>query len=132
MEEPMNSSVALVLDRNFKEPIDDLARKMPVWIISSGENDLAVARARGQLKDPSRVTSIFAVSGENEGEMLGRALYDIDEHHGAVSADRPYSQIMIYGVAPELIAPELMKELGLEVADRQPGGFSLRRHSVST
>jgi hypothetical protein len=129
MEESMNSSVALVLDREFRGSVDELALQMPVWIISSRENDLAVDRARRSLNDPSRVTSLLAVSGENEGEVLLRALYDIEEHHGPPSTVRPYGRIMVYGAESEFVTPKIMNELGLEVIKKYPGGFSLQRRA---
>lgn len=128
----MNSSVALVLDRHFGAAIEELAEQMPVWVISSKDNNAAVERARSLLKDPSRITSLLTVSGEGERDTLLRALYDIDEHHGRSSTGRPYDQMLVYGAAPELLTPGIMKELGLEGIRVDPGRFCLQKHSAVT
>lgn len=127
----MNSSVALVLDRDFKGSIDELALQIPVWIISSRQNDAAVAKTRSSLQDPARVTSLFPVPGESERDTLLRALYDIDEHHGPLSGARPYSQIVVYGVAPEFLTGQIMNELGFDLLEKHTDGFTLRRHATA-
>jgi hypothetical protein len=58
---------------------------MPVWIVSSAENDAATDHVRGLLQEATNIMTLLVPAEEDERETCLRALYDIDEHHGRAS-----------------------------------------------
>jgi hypothetical protein len=125
----MKSSVALVLDRYFGRRVEELARRMPVWVISSTDNHQAVAAARSRLNDAANITEFVAFDGEDLGSMCARLLYEIDEHHGTASSMRPYEQLLIYGVEAGLVAPDVMHDLGIEEACSVSGALCFKKQT---
>jgi hypothetical protein len=109
-------SVALVLDTVFEGDLAALAMAMPVWIISSPNNDKLVDRIWSELDDAVSVTSLFVIAGEQPVELFERALYDIEEHHGECSTSPPYEQIVVIGANTAAAPKEALQELGLEQA----------------
>ncbi|TFW33640.1 hypothetical protein [Massilia horti] len=107
----MTSSIALILDPQFGTRVFDLAKDMPVWIVASEQNKRAVEQARAKLGITADITTLSPAK-EDANDTCVRALYDIDEHHGAGSLTGGYQQVRIFGCAPESVTPALMQELG--------------------
>jgi hypothetical protein len=125
----MTSSIALVLDPAFGPRLGDLARRMPVWIVSSVDNDIAIAIARREGAGP--VTTLFVRKEESKRETLLRALCDIDEHHGPASSASPYTELLVYGGAAEVLLPDDMRELGLAEVKPLPDGFRASKRGAN-
>lgn len=107
---PQAMSVALVLDEHFGTRVLALADRMPVWILSSNENDAAVAviRNSGRLAE---VTVLLQRVDERPVDTLARAVYSIEEHYGDQSATGPFRTLLVYGATAES-ASRLLTELG--------------------
>ncbi|WP_316413565.1 hypothetical protein [Mesoterricola silvestris] len=103
----MKNSVALVLDESFGNRLSNLAEEMPVWILSSEINDMAVRAARHSHGE-GRITTLMRRDGESQEDLLARALYAIEEHHGEVSQSHPYDSVEIHGPVsmPSQLCPE--------------------------
>jgi len=123
----MTSPVALVLDPAFGDRLLLLAQQMPVWIVSSEENERAVWRARRSLGDAANITTLLADGDEPGDSACLRGLYAIDEHHGPMSSGKPYDQVLVFGCEPDLMAPEVMRELGFERTNKLHHGFSAQK-----
>lgn len=129
----MTSPIALVLDRNFESDLAGLARRMPVWIVSSKENNAAVERARASLGSAANITTLSSAGGETAGDIFLRALYAIDEHHGETSSATPYDRVIVFGGSPDLLTALAIEELGLSSVAESDFGFTFerpRRHAA--
>lgn len=115
-------AVALVLDPHFGGRTAAIVQQMPVWILSSTENDLAVQAVRTAGRHLP-VTLLLARPNESLKNTLERALYAIDEHCGAESESHPYDSLCVYGVTWNL-APETLAELGFESITQTTEGFT--------
>jgi hypothetical protein len=100
---------------------------MPVWIVSSAQNNPAVEQARAVIGARADVTTIFRAPEEAPDETFVRALCAIDEHHGPVSAGKPYDDLVVFGAKPGLATPEIMKELGFLRVANFDNGFNLSK-----
>jgi hypothetical protein len=123
----MTSTIALVLDRNFGNRIEELANEMPVWIISSDVNDSVVDRTRRQLDGAANITLLLASANEAVSDACLRGLYEIDEHHGNYSTEQPYGQILVYGCNLDVVTPQVKHELGLTKLTKTEFGFVAER-----
>ena len=123
----MTSPVALVLDPAFGDRLLLLAHQMPVWIVSSEENERAVARARRSLGGAANITTLLTAGDESGDRACLRGLYEIDEHHGPKSSGEPYDKVLVFGCEPDLIAPTVMHELGFERINKLGHGFTAEK-----
>lgn len=123
----MHVSVALVLDPSFGDRVAKLAQQMPVWLVSSSANDQAARVARATLC-AAQITTLSTRSTEAVGDLLARALYAIDEHHGALSQLVAYDTLWVYGTT-EKIPPELARELGFKSIAVTADGFKAEKLS---
>ena len=121
------NEVALVLDPNFGEQVLPLARRMPLWIVSSASNDIAVKQARHEHIEEGRITQLLLRAGETPQDLLARAVCSIDEHHGEASQVVAYDTLWVYGAEPQMMSPELMSEIGFKSIVATRDGFSLHR-----
>ncbi|GAB3405518.1 hypothetical protein GCM10027318_15990 [Massilia agilis] len=123
-------SVALILDPEFGQRIESVAREMPVWVLSSRANDPAVERARSLLGEPD-ITSFYPPRAGDRTATRAQVLYDIDEHHGCSSSSHPYEELLVFGAGPADFSPETMEELGLEPAGARKDAFVLRKRNAA-
>ncbi|MDD5330545.1 MAG: hypothetical protein PHX38_11095 [Sulfuricella sp.] len=107
----VSTEVALVLNPDFGERVIALAQEMPVWVVFSPVNALAVEFARSAFEE-GRITTILPRVGEYPSDLFARALYAIDEHHGEASQSVPYSTLWVYGASERMMTPDLAAELG--------------------
>jgi hypothetical protein len=125
----MHSAVALVLAPNFGDRVVELSRKMPVWILPSAINDHAVREAR-KIFDNVRITQLNTRERESEIDLVARALYAIDEHHGVASQSAPYDTLLVYGESNEL-PRDIAYELGFTSITTTPYGFIAQKRASS-
>ncbi|MBS1198225.1 MAG: hypothetical protein H6R18_2010 [Proteobacteria bacterium] len=121
----MHVSVSLVLDPVFGDRVAALAQQMPVWVVSSPVNDQAVRLARSNLGE-GRITSLHRRPGEASCNLLARAVYAIDEHHGEVSQVVGYDTLWVYGTA-EKLPQKIATELGFKSITAIEDGFKAEK-----
>jgi hypothetical protein len=119
---PRQERVSLVLDTCSGPTLEALARRGPVWILTSPDNDRTAESVRLSLGTQSSITILLQVRAETKQATLTRALYAIDEHHGKASG-KAYREIAIYGAAPELLDPEIARDLRLSSVEVTDFGF---------
>jgi len=121
----MNESIALVIDLSFGDRVTALAKEMPVWVVSSAVNDKASQQAR-QVLEEGRITILKTRQGERAEDLLTRALYAIDEHHGETSQVTPYDTLYVYGSTRSL-SQEVLAELGFNSITATGEGFVAKK-----
>ncbi|MGY2224948.1 hypothetical protein ACW9IK_19865 [Pseudomonas gingeri] len=121
----VTANITLILDADFGERVIALAKTMPIWIISSKLNDPAVEKARHLLHETANITTVLARNTESAGDICLRALYDIDEHHGVDSTSIPYQEILVFGLSPEVLTPEIIHDLGFHSINKTDFGFRI-------
>jgi len=89
-----------VEDREFGERLAELERGVPIWIVNSPTNKPAVQRLWHEHPEQSHLTGITTFNNRRSAspdEMLSDELDTIDLHHGAHSADPPYTVVEVLG-----------------------------------
>jgi hypothetical protein len=128
-ENPESNSVSLVLDRNAGERLHAIAEMMPVWVISSEHNCMIVEQLRQRLPR-GRLTLFLPKANESCDDELARAVYAIDEHHGASSELPPYFVLHVYGASARM-SPAMAEELGFhEVVETSEGFCATKLHET--
>lgn len=120
-------SVALVVDPSFGNRLLSVFGEMPVWIVASPINDLAIDIARSSSStspNGGHVTRILLREGETVFDLFVRSLYAVDEHHGEGSGDFPYQRLIVFGVPSTFLTSELADELGLSPIVERNDGFT--------
>lgn len=92
--------VYVVVDREFGEKLAELEQGVPVWIVDTPTNKTVVQRLWNERPKKGHLTGITTFddlkSFSAEDILLGQ-LDTIDLHHGAYSADPPYTVIKVFG-----------------------------------
>ncbi|MCS0657887.1 hypothetical protein [Massilia terrae] len=120
--------VALILNPEFGQGVERIAREMPVWVLSSPTNDVAVEETRRKFKGAIDVTSFVPRRAGDRSATCAQALYDIDEHHGPWSSSRPYNELRIFGVSEADLPLDVLDELGLAPAESRGSALILHKH----
>lgn len=120
------NNIALVLQTDFGDEVIELAKTMSVWIIQSKENDAAIRKAN-ELDLKLDITMLLMRTSETSSDTFLRALYDIDDHHGANSSSHSWKKILVYGAMPDLVTQQLMDDLTVSHIDKTGYGFDLSR-----
>jgi hypothetical protein len=123
--------VAIVLDPDFGERISEVGQRMAVWLTPSAENRDAAVRLRKLLEnDPDApVVSMWSEprTGASEKEWLG-ILQTIEMHHGEYAAERPVTELHIFGGSPEPHVVAALHAFGYtRVAMGDDGSFTASR-----
>ena len=117
--------VALVLDNSYGLKLFALAEKMPVWIITSPENDPVVEYIQNNIAQQS-VTTLLKKYHEPEEYVFLRAIYAIDEHHGPDTKEHPYDALYIYGAQDMDL--DALAELGFICCQKIEGGIRFKKN----
>jgi hypothetical protein len=122
--------VYVVVDRNFGAQLNKLKRGVPVWIVESSDNKLAVQRLRQERTSESHLEgiTIFADSvGLSVEEILLGELDTIDLHHGIHSATPPYTVLEVVGVNLTVRIKTELVALGFDDFQTDSTGFIATR-----
>lgn len=101
MREKANNRVALVLDIDFTKKIAPLAEIMPIWIIDTPQNRIAVEKIRNAVSSRSvePITMFQSKPGESTEQSCERIVQSLDEHHNEYSQTPGYTELMIIGAS---------------------------------
>jgi hypothetical protein len=128
IEEPM--TVALVLDPNYGTKLNDLVRRMPVWVADTPENRSVTEELWKQYREAGSATelSIFKVNEDMSlEESCLSILNTIDLHHGEYSSDPPYDMLEVIGIAATPNIRNALSALGFATVIDSPAGFQASR-----
>jgi hypothetical protein len=118
--------VGLVVDRSYGERLVELARSFHVWAVASPSNTPVIQRLWAEATSAG-ITSFKASEEESAEAMCARIADDIDEHHGELAHDPPWSEIAVYGVSLSERLREVFAELGATEFAPNEEGFVCRR-----
>jgi hypothetical protein len=118
--------VMVVVDRAFGEQLESITRGIPVWIIDSPTNRAFVEKAWREYPEPSHLKGITIFNSPEdasaERSLLGQ-LDTIDLHHGAYSADPPYSELEVIGVVLTEAIQTALEQTGFKELHPTDSGF---------
>lgn len=123
---PTPYRVIVVVDRAFGERLEGIARGIPVWIIDSPTNRAFVEKVWREYREPSHLKGI-TIFNSPEDASAERSLLDqldsIDLHHGAYSADPPYSELEVIGVVLTEAIQTALEQTGFKETHPIDSGF---------
>jgi hypothetical protein len=126
--------VGIVLDPEFGGRLSQLARQFHLWVVASETNAPAIRDSRGdatatETGDPlaSGVTSFEPFPGESSEDLCVRILETVDDHHGDLAHDPPWSEIEVHGLGLTPRLRSLFTEFGAEEFTPTASGFIARR-----
>ena len=124
-------TVRVVLDSEFGEQLERLAKCDPIWVIDSPANTPVAHRL---WKEPGRdrrfggITT-FRGSAGSQADILLNELATIDLHHGEYSASPPYSILDVVGCGASEDIRAALEEIGFKVESTSETGFTaVRKH----
>ena len=123
---PAPYRVIVVVDRAFGERLESIARGIPVWIIDSPTNRAFVEKLWREYPEPSHLKGITIFNSPEdasaERSLLGQ-LDTIDLHHGAYSADPPYSELEVIGAVLTEAIQTALEQTGFKEIRPTDSGF---------
>ncbi len=123
---PAPYRVIVVVDRAFGEQLESIARGIPVWIIDSPTNRDFVEKVWREHPEHSHLKGITIFNSPEdasaERSLLGQ-LDTIDLHHGAYSADPPYSELEVIGVVLTEAIQTALEQTGFKEIHPTDSGF---------
>jgi hypothetical protein len=118
--------VIVIVDRAFGKQLESIARGVPVWIVDSPSNRASVEKVWREYPEPSHLRGITIFTSPEgvsaERSLLGQ-LDTIDLHHGAYSADPPYSVLEVIGVVLTDAIQTALEQTGFKELHPTDSGF---------
>ncbi len=130
MTDGLAHQVSIVLDPTFGARLVALARKGPVWIVDSPDNQAATKicwkadPSASHLNGITLLTSFDTISLE---DTLIDNLSTIDLHHGEHSAPTPYSVLEVIGTRKTSKIESAFAEYGFDCFEDIADGFRATR-----
>jgi hypothetical protein len=122
--------VYIVVDREFGDKLAEIELGAPVWIVGTPINKTVVRRLWSERPQKSHLTGITIFddfeSSSPEDILLGQ-VDTIDLHHGAYSANPPYTIIEVVGTPLTARAKNGLSEYGFNEFCAGPAGFIAKR-----
>ncbi len=114
------SRVALVLVKDFRDSLQKLAFRMPVWLLETQENRLAAAEAVRMSEEwPQIDVTIFTGMPRDREEWIDRVK--------SMELNRRITSLEVIGSEMTLPARAALTELGFDKFESTPEGFRARR-----
>ena len=98
------TTVAIVLDEHFGAALQQLAERMPVWIVDTPGNRAAIEGewTRRRRDGVERELSVFRlIDGMSPADHLVALLRTIDAAHGPTVQQPAFSTLLVFGAAPD-------------------------------
>jgi hypothetical protein len=118
--------VFVVVDREYGERLSELAPKEPVWIVDTPDNRAAAQKIWAAATERSHlqgVTTFKASEDCSREDTLINELGTIDLHHGAYSADPPYTVLEVIGVVMSERVKVELSQFGFDEFQATAEGF---------
>jgi hypothetical protein len=109
--------VGLVVDPSFGVRLEELARRMHVWVVRSPDNEPVVRRIWDALQGENSLESgatLFGSDTESREKACEGIVGTIEEHHGEDSHDPAVNAIEVFGVAPTASIREAFATYGFD------------------
>ena len=127
--------VYVVVDRNFGERLVELPPSVPVWIVDTPSNKPVAQRLWKERPNETHLTGITTfndMESSSPEELLIEELDSIDLHHGAHSADPPYTVLEILGTRLTDRAKDALAVWGFAEFHEHSTGFTAYRRESAT
>jgi hypothetical protein len=124
--------VHVIVDPAFGERLREIPLDEPIWIVDTPTNRLAYEAVWRERKPESYLVgfSSFKVNpNEQPEDWLISILDTIDEHHGEMSHDPPWSRINVIGVRWTQRIAEELEVFGFTSHQDSPEGFTATKPS---
>jgi hypothetical protein len=123
------ATVAIVVDPDFGDRLEELAARMPVWVAQTEGNSVAIERLFGRIRREGGASlTSFVVDPEASREAwCASVLETVDEHHGPLSQDPPYQGIEVIGIPLSAALRASCEELAFHGFRDTACGFTARR-----
>jgi hypothetical protein len=118
--------VYVIVDPEFGERLGSLPRSAPVWIVNTPANTIVAHRLWQERPTDSHLDGIttFEIGhAASREESLISKLNTIDLHHGADSADPPYSEMEVFGTSLSQKLKLALMAYGFDDFLPTPNGF---------
>ena len=127
---PIPYKVVVVVDREFGEKLSELEQGVPVWIVDTPTNKPVAERFWKKRPNEGHLTGITTFNDlpslSREESLLSR-LDTIELHHGAYSADPPYTVLEVFGTQLTDNAKGVLSEYGFDKFQITSTGFVTSR-----
>ena len=123
-------AVALVLDPNYGTKLNDLVRRMPVWVADTPINRSVTEELWKQYREAGSATelSIFKINTDVSLEDTCLSILNtIDLHHGEYSSEPPYDMLEVIGIAASPSIRKALSSIGFATVIDSPAGFQASR-----
>ena len=121
------AKVALVLDRDFGEELQDVATQMAVWIIDSPPNK-AVARELWEWQPkPEHMSATFMEPAVPDETSFAGLMNNIELHHGEYSQTPPFHELEVIGLKPTSTVEEVLSDFGFALMETTIASFRAGR-----
>ncbi len=134
---PKPHSVAIVVDPNFGQQLNDLCKRIHVWFCGSEANTAAAEKILEKF-DPAMASLDSGVTGfkydaaDTKENILLDILATVDEHHNHLSHDPTWTTMEIFGVPlTEVIRETLENDYGCDEFTENAMGFIAKRKNWS-
>jgi hypothetical protein len=127
--------VCVVVDRSFGERLTELPRGVPVWIVDTPSNKPVAQRLWKERPSETHLTGITTfkdMESSSPEELMIEELGSIDLHHGAYSADPPYTVLEILGARLTDNAKHALAAYGFVEFHEHSTGFTASRGEPAT
>lgn len=122
------SAVAIIVDPEFGDRLDQIAARMPVWIADTPVNRASVDRNWAARPPSPKGVTIFRVDNSStHADWLITVLPTVDLHHGEYSQHPPYTVVEVFGAAPIEPVQQAFEEFGFSTFTHRPHGFVATR-----
>ncbi|MBK7858523.1 MAG: hypothetical protein IPJ65_07845 [Archangiaceae bacterium] len=115
-------AVALIVDEEFGAKLGAFVSMMPVWIIESPSNALAVASLPSSAQ--KNVAMFTKMPGETPFERLWRGVSDIEDHEGPNSG-KSFGRLIVFGASRELLLPQELRFFSYSTVEEHADRFEL-------
>ncbi len=123
--------VAIVFDEHARAQLSTLARRCHVWVVDSGENQMAAQdfwRQGGPAEDELAFgVTTFTRSQQDPEDALAVVLELVEDHHGEFAHDPPVDEVLVVGLKPTEALLGVLNEWGYCQIDSCPEGLLARR-----
>lgn len=132
METPYR--VIVVVDRDYGQRLLALPPDVPVWIVDTPNNVPAIKQRWVESPEGNHLTGVasFKTSADRTPEQMFLEDFDtVDLHHGAHSADPPYTVLEVIGVSATAAIKAELAKYGFQDYEVTEAGFIARRSLAS-
>jgi hypothetical protein len=111
------SIVAIILDSNFGDCIEQLVREMPVWVISSEANRTAIQRVWDSGTSEGRATIFEDKKVISREQLVLDIIGDVEEHHPACK------NVLVMGLQMSAGLAAALEDNGFVAIESNQNGF---------